>query len=194
MWSTITNIFVVLVGLTALVVYWITKRGERRDAANILMMDIVRAEEVILLVREKNMLDMAQKTILTENNWTKYRHLFVSKLSYLEVVALNRFFDACTAIDAAQERMVAIYDAGLGAKATIIQEKIFSIQNLSTSKGQLEKQKNIAQVDQETHMFSPTQPREIMIRTINSMDTLVNTPVFAKLQKIGARRNVLRRS
>ena len=194
MWSTITNIFVGLVGLTALVVYWLTKRGERRDAANILMMDIVRAEEVVLLVREKNMLDMAQKTILTENNWTNYRHLFVSKLSYLEVVAFNRFFDACTAIDAAQERMVAIYDAGLVAKATIIQEKIFSILDPASPEGQLEKQRYISQVDQEIHMFSPTQPREIMIRTINSMDTLVNTPAFAKLQKIGARRNIIGRS
>lgn len=194
MWSTITNIFVGLVGLTVLVVYWLTKRGERRDAANILMMDIVRAEEVVLLVREKNMLDKAQKTILTENNWMKYRHLFISKLSYLEVVAFNRFFDACIAIDEAKKRMDTIFDAGLVAKATIVQEKIFSIQDLSTPEGQSEKQRYITQVDQETHMFIPLEPREIMIRNINSMGNLANTPAFEKLQKIGARRNILRKS
>ena len=194
MWATITNIFVGLVGLTVLVVYWLTKRGERRDAANILMMDIVRAEEVVLLVRERNMLEKAQKTILTENTWVKYRHLFISKLSNLEVVAFNRFFDACIEIDEAKKRMDTIFDASLVAKATIVQEKIFSIEDLSTPEGQSKRQSFIREINRETYTFIPDEPREMMIRNINSMANLANTPAFEKLQKIGARRNILRKS
>ena len=188
MLSAITNLIVSLVGFTAIIVYWLTRRRETCNAANILMMDIVRAEEIVLLIRERNTLNLEQKVILTSNNWATYRHLFVSKLSYLEVVGFNRFFDACASIDAAQERLVAIYDSGLEAKALITQEKIFSIQNPSTPKGQLAKQKYIEQIDQEVHMFTPMQPLEVMIQNINLMGDLVNTPAFEKLQRIGARR------
>lgn len=193
MWSTIVNILIVLVGLVALVIYGLTKRAERRDAANILTMDIVRAEEIVLLVRERNMLDKAQKRILTENNWTKYRHLFLSKFSYLEVVSFNRFFDACIEIDEAKRRLDVIFDAGLIAKASIVQEKIFAIQDSSTPIGQAERNKIITQIDDEQHMFLPLEPRDIMIRNISSMSNLSNTPAFEKLQRIGARHKFLRR-
>jgi hypothetical protein len=147
-------------------------------------MDIIRAEEVVDRVKQSKVINKNQKTILNENNWTKYRHLFVSRLSNVEIVAINKFFDSCIAIDDAKIRLSAIFDAGLIAKARIVQEKIFSIENLFTPEGQIAKQKYINESNQETHIFSPDEPIGILVDQVQSMVPLTNTPAYEKLQRI----------
>ena len=93
------------VGLVALLVYWLSKRTERKNAATVIVMDIRCAEQVVLSILEKNSIDRYAKEILIENNWSKFKHLFFSALSYDDFTAFNRFFDSCIEISDARKRM-----------------------------------------------------------------------------------------
>jgi len=101
----INSIVTFLVGFVAIGVYWLTKRAERRNAATIVVMDIRHAEQVVLSILEKGIVDKSLKNILYENNWGKYKHLFATEFSYDDFAAFNRFFDACIEIAEARMRM-----------------------------------------------------------------------------------------
>jgi len=182
--NTIASLVISTLGGSAFFSYLVTKRGIVRDAANILVMDIKRGEAVVRRIRELKNVEQTQNTILHVNNWMKYRHLFVSKLSYDEVVAFNSFFDGCIAIDEAKKRIDTVFVAGLVAKATIIQQKIFSIEDLPDDARQEKRNKYISEVDKERYLFTPSNPYETITRSIDLFDTLSNTPAFNKLKKI----------
>ncbi len=185
--NTMVNAVISGLGSTALISYWYSKLGIVRDAANMLVMDIKRGEAVVRRIRELKTVEQTQNTILHVNNWMKYRHLFVSKLSYDEVVAFNSFFDDCIVIDEEKKRIDTILDAGLVAKATIIQQKIFSIEDLPDVARQEKKDKYISEVDNERHLFNPRNPYDTIFGNIDHFVPLSNTPAFNKLKKIADR-------
>ncbi len=180
----INSIVTFVVGLVAFGVYWLTKRAEKRNAATIVVMDIRHAEQVVLSILEKGMVDKSLKNILSENNWGKYKHLFASKFSYDDFAAFNRFFEACVEIADARKRMGEVFYANLTAKASIAQQKILSIENLSTPEGQAKKQQIITEIDGETFAFEPQEPKNRIFQSLQLMGRLSNTVAFEKLKKI----------
>ena len=183
--NSIVTLVVGLVGLVALGVYWLTKRGEKQNAATIVVMDIRHAEQVVLSILEKGVVDRTLKNILSENNWAKYKHLFASEFSYDDFAAFNRFFDSCVEIADAKKRMNEVFYASLYAKTSIAQQKILDIQNISSAEAQLEKQKIIEAINAEEFVFEPKEPKERVFRSLQLMGRLSNTVAFEKLKKIG---------
>ena len=179
------SIVTLVVGLVALGVYWLTKRGEKQNAATIVVMDIRHAEQVVLSILEKGVVDRTLKNILSENNWAKYKHLFASEFSYDDFAAFNRFFDSCVEIADAKKRMNEVFYASLNAKTSIAQQKILDIQNISSPEAQLEKQKIIEAINAEEFVFEPKEPKERVFRSLQLMGRLSNTVAFEKLKKIG---------
>lgn len=181
----LNSIVTFVVGLVALGVYWLTKQGEKRNAATIVVMDIRHAEQVVLSILEKNLVDRTLKNILSENNWAKYKHLFASEFSYDDFAAFNRFFDSCVEIADAKKRMNEVFYASLNAKTSIAQQKILDIPNLDSPEGQVERQKIIAGINTESFVFEPDEPKERILRSLQLMGRLSNTVAFEKLKKIG---------
>ena len=179
------SIVTFVVGLVALGVYWLTKRGEKQNAATIVVMDIRHAEQVVLSILEKGVVDRTLKNILSENNWAKYKHLFASEFSYDDFAAFNRFFDSCVEIADAKNRMNEVFYASLNAKTSIAQQKILDIQNISSPEAQLEKQKIIEAINAEEFVFEPKEPKERVFRSLQLKGRLSNTVAFEKLKKIG---------
>lgn len=99
----INSLVTFLVGGVALLVYWLTKINEKRNAATIILMDIRHAEQVVFSILEKGVVDNFLKNIITDNNWNKYKHLFVSEFSQDDFSAFNKFFDACIEISEARK-------------------------------------------------------------------------------------------
>lgn len=180
----INSIVTFVVGFFAIGVYWLTKRAEKRNAATIVVMDIRHAEQVVLSILEKGMVDKSLKNILSENNWGKYKHLFASEFSYDDFAAFNRFFDACIEIADARMRMWEVFNANLTAKASISQQKIFSIENLTTPEGQEKKQQVITEIDNEIFVFDPQEPKVKIFQSLQLMGRLSNTVAFEKLKKL----------
>lgn len=179
----INSIVTFVVGLAAYVVYWQTKRNEKKNAATIVIMDIRHAEQVVLSILEKGMIDKSIKNILYENNWDKYKHLFASHFSYDDFAAFNRFFDSCVEIADARKRMGEVFYANINAKASIAQQRIFGIDNLSAPEGQTKKQQVIAEINGEKFVFDPEEPKARILQSLQLMGRLSNTVAFEKLKK-----------
>ncbi|MBC3927267.1 hypothetical protein [Undibacterium sp. CY21W] len=174
-----------IVGLIAFVVYWLTKRAEKRNAATIVVMDIRHAEQVVLTILEKQVVDRNLKEILLENNWAKYKHLFASDFSQDDFAAFNRFFVACTEIADARKRILDIFYSNLTAKASVVQQKLFEIDNLSSPEGQASKHQLINTINSEDFVFEPEEPRARILSSLQLMGRLSNTIAFEKLKKLG---------
>lgn len=179
----INSVVTFVVGLVALVVYALTKRHEKRNAATIIIMDIRHAEQVVLSVLEKGTIDRSIKNILSENNWAKYKHLFASDFSYDDFAAFNRFFDSCAEIADARKRMSEVFYASLNEKAAILQRKIFEIENLDNPDGQNRKQRLINEINEEAYMFDPHEPKSRILQGLQLMGRLSNTVAFEKLKR-----------
>ncbi|PKD38009.1 hypothetical protein CWO84_22450 [Methylomonas sp. Kb3] len=173
------------VGLIALIVYGLKKRAEKRNAATIVVMDIRHAEQVVISILEKQVVDRTLKDILLENNWAKYKHLFASDFSHDDFAAFNRFFVACTEIADARRRMLEVFYSNLNSKASVIQQKILEIDNLMSPEGQAKKQELIAAINAEDFVFEPNEPRTRILSSLQLMGRLSNTIAFEKLKKLG---------
>ncbi|MDH4319824.1 MAG: hypothetical protein OEV64_15690 [Desulfobulbaceae bacterium] len=180
----INSIVTFVVGSVALVIYKLTKRSEKKNAATIVVMDIRHAEQVVLSILEKGIVDRTLKNILSENNWAKYKHLFASEFSYDDFAAFNRFFDSCVEIADAKKRMNEVFYASLNAKTSIAQQKILDISDISSQEGQAEKKKIIEAINTEDFVFEPNEPKERILRSLQLMGRLSNTVAFEKLKKL----------
>ena len=180
----INSIVTFIVGLVALVVYWLTKRAEKRAAATIIVMDIRHAEQVVLSILEKGAVDRVMKNILYENNWVKYKHLFASDFSQDDFSAFNRFFESCVEIAEARKRMVDVFYANINAKVDVMHQKIFEIENLLSVDGQAKKEEIIKKINLEEEFFDPDEPKRRILHNLQLMGRLSNTVAFEKLKKI----------
>lgn len=172
-----------LVGLVALVVYRLSKRTEKRNAAVIILMDIRHAEQVASSIRETMQVDRHIKTILYENNWEKYKHLFASDFAYDDFVALNRFFDSCSEIAQARLRMQEVFYAAVKAKATIMQEKIFSSEDPEAPISPTKALKWIELINKDENFFDPEDPKRIVRKHLSLMGTPSTSLAFHQLRK-----------
>lgn len=185
----LNSIVTFLVGLVAILVYWLTKKHEKRDAATVIVMDIRRAEQVVDSLLTRGVIDRSLKTILYENNWAKYKHLFVSHLSTDEFAALNRFFESCVEIAEAKQRMNDVFYTTVNAKAALLQEKILNIENPKTEKGKEERERLIKLFNEEEYVFDPQDPKTKININLNLLGRPSTGTAFGKLKKIAKLRD-----
>lgn len=173
-----------LVGTTAFIVYGLNKKNEKRNAASIVLMDIRHAEQVVFSILEKGSVDTTLKNIITENNWNKYKHYFASSFSQDDFSAFNRFFDACVEISEARTNMIAVFNAGLRAKAEKLQQLLLDIEDPNSEEGKETRSRIINNANNESFVFDPDDPKVRIFRSLQLMGRLSNTVAFEKLRKI----------
>lgn len=182
-YSSLLNVIVTLVaGITALGVYLLSKVHERKSAATILLMDIRNAESVVLTIKDKG-LDLWTKEILTDNNWDKFKHLFVGKFSNDEIAAFNRFFDSCSEMKDARTRMRDLFYATLTAKAELYQQKVYEIEDLNTPQGRQKQQLLFQNINGDFGVFDADEPKQRLLKNLELMGILSNSSGFMKLKK-----------
>lgn len=179
------NSFVTLVvGLLALLVYWLSKRHEKKSAAAIIVMDIRHAEQVVFALLEHGDVDRTMKKILNENNWAKYKHLFASDFSYDDLSAINRFFDSCVEIAEVRRRMHEVFHSVLIAKAVLLQDQILKIDDLEAPEGQEKRAKLIERFNQESYIFNAQDPKQTVYRSLQVMGKPSNSVAFQRLRRV----------
>ena len=105
-----TIILIITVSVT-IWIYFYQKGAERRDAARVIVMQIdsidQKTEQLVRVVgNDINSFDVERlwkiENVIENNIWQEYRHLFVKKLNYNEIVALNNYYDSVVIIKCQQ--------------------------------------------------------------------------------------------
>lgn len=101
----LTPVATLFVGFYALILYNRQKRDTKKDAANIILLEIQYAETV-LNTAQRTLEDTVQtlpSDVITmpNENWSKYKYLFVNDFSASEWEAITNFYNRCQLFDEA---------------------------------------------------------------------------------------------
>lgn len=99
--NVLTSFFVGLFGLIALYLYNKQKNDEKRDAANIILLEIQGAERAIKKIKENLAKEELASDIflLPSDSWVKYKYLFFSDFDRDEWDAITDFYNKCHLLD-----------------------------------------------------------------------------------------------
>jgi hypothetical protein len=186
-----------LVGVVAIYLYITQKRDYKRDTANIILMEIRNAENIIAGIKQGA--PMNSKTILLPtNNWAKNNYLFINDLDGDELNAVNNFYNQCSIIDKSLSELdISIQ---LEQKANHIHNKLvemareitkgysyaLSVSELENLRNAFNIQKNnfLEIINKEGWSFSPDDPKREILRALDSIEKITTSSVGNKIKKI----------
>jgi hypothetical protein len=92
-----------LVGFVALLVYQKQKRDNKRDAANILLIEIEGAEKQLQVLKDGGTPKGLKESfyLMPSASWSKYRHLFARNFTAREWDIITNFYARCKQFDEA---------------------------------------------------------------------------------------------
>jgi len=173
------------VGLVAYVVYLLSKRTEKSNAATILLMEIRNAESTAYELSktiDNNYIDV-RPLMPGDENWKKYQHLFASILNQDELVALNNFFECSNAIAICQKVRTEVLYTSFRAKAEVMQQVILTPDFLGKENID-KKNKYLNEAGAESYTFTPDDPKIKMKRALSELGKLSTSTVFLTLRSI----------
>jgi hypothetical protein len=99
------SITTVLVGLFAIYLYIQQKEDTKKDAANIILVEIQNAERVLTQIapsiKSNPIVLPSDKFLLPNNSWNQYKYLFVKDLDRDEWDTITQFYNNCKLYDEA---------------------------------------------------------------------------------------------
>ena len=119
--SVVATIFAALV---AYIIWIFQKRSDKRDIAQIILMEIRNAEKNIISMNGNKILN-PDIILLPTNNWVRKNYLFINDLDTDEFDLINNFYNKCSLIDKSLSQL----DTGiqLDQKSNHIQNKLSEI-------------------------------------------------------------------
>lgn len=101
-----------IVGLVALVVYWLQELGKKSDAASLITMQVddlkIRVEEIQSYIVEGNLNDISfyeSQILFKTDYWNQYKHYFIKSMDSQSFNAFEKFYSCASAILEQQELM-----------------------------------------------------------------------------------------
>ena len=101
----ILNIIIALGGISAFVIYFWQKSAKKREAAALVVTQIEDLKEKILEINDiatdgkLNATEFYETLdLITDNQWEKYRHLFIKKIDSYSYRTINNFYDCALGI------------------------------------------------------------------------------------------------
>jgi c-di-AMP phosphodiesterase-like protein len=180
-----TAIATFIVGLFAIGLYIKQQEDQKRDAANIILMEIRYAEKMIEKFTASAVIMDLQNKIIPINNWYKYNYLFTQELDTDEINQLNNFYNQCLLIDKSIEQLS--IGKQLEEKANIIQKALVDLAKESDGDKNLyevNKTKLLNIVNNEAYTFSPSAPQNTISAAVGNIGTITTSTTGAKLKKI----------
>jgi hypothetical protein len=198
-----SSFFIALVTLAAgLIAYWLYRKRNKdfkKDAANIVLLEIQNAERILRVAKEqirKDIVDDNAYTMPTES-WSKYKYMFVRDFDRDEWDSINNFYDKCH-----------LYDDAVAHKSTAFKKNESEIRTnmhrvtadyikklIDDGGKQLDRQATVALIDafqdeylglrQDLNLYQPNKPvfdAKAQLETIS--DNLSQTNVGTKLKKL----------
>lgn len=117
------DVFLIAVGLSAMIVYIFQKRDKKRSAATLILGQIDSIEEKIGILKNGHQLNNVvvyhSKTIISENTWEKYKHLFAKELSQSEHRMIQNFFDSAEQLERTRADIVMVIKNAWADKSSV---------------------------------------------------------------------------
>lgn len=109
-WLSISNLLIILVGLSAVWIYKAQEKGKIKDAASLVVLQIdelqTRVQEVQSYITDKGLNFGAfyeSLPLIDVNYWNKYKHLFIRKIDNKSYNNFNKFYQYITCMQEQQE-------------------------------------------------------------------------------------------
>lgn len=109
-WSYISDLLIILVGLSAVWIYKAQEKEKIKDAASLVILQIddlqIRVREIQSYITEKGLNFGAfyeSLPLMDTNYWDKYKHLFIRKIDNKSYNDFNKFFQYITCMQEQQE-------------------------------------------------------------------------------------------
>jgi hypothetical protein len=128
-----SNLFVGLitlgVGWAAYRVYSKQKRDAKRDAANVVLLEIENAEQQIQKINETQSDNPVQPGIylMKEASWSKYRYLFVRDFDRTEWDNISDFYNKCRKFDVAVAYQESLFEKNMAVLRSNLQNKLANL-------------------------------------------------------------------
>ena len=117
------DVFLIAVGLSAMIVYIFQKHDKKRSAATLILGQIDSIEEKIGILKNGHQLNNVvvyhSKTIISENTWEKYKHLFAKELSQSEHRMIQNFFDTAEQLERTRADIVMVIKNAWADKSSV---------------------------------------------------------------------------
>jgi len=178
------SLITLLVGSFAIYLYLKQKEDYRRDASNILLMEIRHAEQMIEKYRNSGVpIIISIELLLPTNNWNKYNHLFIKILDRDEIDAINNFYNQCTLIDKALSQLN--LPLQLEQKSQSIHQTLSLIAKDSISEPDFQNKRDsyIKLINPDEYLFKPKALMEAIGRALTTVQFIITTTTGSKLKK-----------
>lgn len=192
------NILLVLVGLSAFVIYFFQKRDEVRTAATLLKSQIDGIEKAVMSLKNDHRLGNPSiynsGKIMNDNLWERYKHLFVKKLSQSENEIIQRFFDKAEHIERSRvnitNSMMSSWEQHRILQHKLAYNWIISMLSADTTQigdvvnGMNSWKKFEDELDNCDFGYTPDMVVDSLIRSLENFSYLTGTTAYEKIRKI----------
>jgi hypothetical protein len=181
----------ILTGLIAWLIYENTKANQKINAAIIILSEIQNAELAIDSIKQNKIIN-DYTSVMPNNSWYQYKHLFVKDFDVDGVKLLDFFFLNCS-LSENQIKIFKNYETlAREEEVKIIQHKLLELADKYKDGGKIEsnneyvKHKNaILEIfHNETYWFQPNAAKNKVVEYISTIKPIINTNVGVKLKKI----------
>lgn len=184
-----SNLFVAIatlaVGGFAIWLYIRQKRDHKKDAANIILMEIRYAEQVIDRYKSSGIVIGSDvEPLLPTNNWNKYNYLFINNLDRDETDAVNSFYNQCMLVDKGLTQLSLALQ--LEQKSQAIHNTVSLIAKECASFDDFQTRRDLftSLIDKDPYTFKPNAPLGAVTRSLNVIQIITTNTAGAKLKKI----------
>jgi hypothetical protein len=186
-----SSFLLALVGAGIFLVYDWQKGDEVTKAARLLIIEIRASETVITSLRDNNLnVSLLTKSVLTQNSWKKYNHLFTKKLNMDELNLITRFYNLA---ELSQKQLDFLYEsqvAQVNEKLMSIQRKIVEMAaNKTITKEEFEATKKhfLELIGPDNSISTPNDPKKKLSQlfdNITALGSITNSSAFEEIKKI----------
>ena len=122
------DLLLTLVGLSAFAVYYIEKYDKKRTAATLVINQIDEIDEQLSALKHEPQLNgqviYNAKTVIDQNVWEQYKHLFAKTLDKSEYELIQKFFDNAERVERVRLELVDMIVTAWHDKSAVTHETI----------------------------------------------------------------------
>lgn len=184
------DLLLVLVGLSAIVVYFIQRHDRLRSAATLIICQVDSIEKSVSSLKSDfqlgNVSVFHSKKILEQNMWEEYKHLFVKRLSRPNYNLVQEFFDNAEQLERARTDIINLIVSSWNNKS--ITEHGIIADYIKMSPSEVEAR---SKIDYFENIFRPLDIVYIpniainsLTKNLNDFRSIIGTSAYETIQKI----------
>ena len=179
------DIALVLVGLSAFIVYFFQKRDRLFIGGTLIVSQINSIEKSISSLKDDpqlcNVSVFYSKPIIKENMWESYKHLFAKRLTSSEYNCVQRFFDHAEQLERARNDIIGTITTAWKDKSIVEHEEVAKMIEGDCESSKI--QEFIEAFCSLDLVFTPHLAINSLTKGLNDFVQLTGTSAYGKIQR-----------